>query len=129
MKKLHYLVAAVTALSAHVAMAQAPVSTGAPVGTATKVAAPTQPAGNGTSSEARQKTAENTPQCVHIINECKQLGFIPGQYKVDNGLWKDCFDPVVSGKGNATRDGKPVTVTVSQSDVHACHKALAATKG
>jgi hypothetical protein len=128
MKKLHYLVAAITALSAQVAMAQATVGTAAPAGTATKVAAPTQPAGNSTSSEARQKTAENTPQCVHIINECKQLGFIPGQYKVDNGLWKDCFDPVLSGKGNATRDGKPVTVPVNQSDVKACHKALAASK-
>jgi len=64
--------------------------------------------------------AEQNPACQKIINECKNLGFIPGQWKKDNGLWKDCFDPVVKGGGSATRDGKPLSVPVSSSDVQAC---------
>jgi hypothetical protein len=63
---------------------------------------------------------ERNPACQRIINECKNLGFIPGQWKKDNGLWKDCFDPVVKGNGGATRDGKPISVPVSSSDVQAC---------
>jgi hypothetical protein len=63
---------------------------------------------------------EQNPACQRIINECKNLGFIPGQWKKDNGLWKDCFDPVVKGGGSATRDGKPIRVPVSPGDVQAC---------
>ena len=49
----------------------------------------------------------HTPACQSIIAECKSLGFIVGQAKEDNGLWKDCFGPVVKGGGTPTRDGKP----------------------
>jgi hypothetical protein len=66
---------------------------------------------------------ENNPACERIISECKKLGFIQGQWKKDNGLWKDCFDPVVKGGGSPTRDGKPINVPVSQSDVQACRAA------
>lgn len=76
------------------------------------------------SSKSGQKTAiESNPACERIINECKKLGFIPGQYKKDNGLWKDCFDPVVKGGGSPTRDGKSISVPVSPSDVQACRAA------
>lgn len=64
--------------------------------------------------------AAHNPACQRIIGECKKLGFIDGQWKKDNGLWKDCFDPVVKGGGSATRDGKSITVPVSASDVQAC---------
>jgi hypothetical protein len=64
--------------------------------------------------------AEQNPACQRIINECRNLGFIVGQWKKDNGLWKDCFDPVVKGGGSATRDGKPISVPVSASDVQSC---------
>jgi hypothetical protein len=63
--------------------------------------------------------AEHNPACQRIISECKKLGFIQGQWKEDNGLWKDCFDPVVKG-GNATRDGKSISVPVNPSDVQSC---------
>jgi hypothetical protein len=64
--------------------------------------------------------AERNPGCQRIIAECKKLGFIPGQWKQDNGLWKDCFDPIVKGNGGATRDGKPISVPVSSSDIQSC---------
>jgi len=65
---------------------------------------------------------ESNPACQRIVAECKKLGYIQGQWKKDNGLWKDCFDPVVKG-GNPTRDGKPMNVPVSSSDVEACRTA------
>lgn len=71
-----------------------------------------------------QNAAESNPACQRILNECKKLGFIQGQWKKDNGLWKDCFDPVVKGGGSPTRDGKPINVPVSQSDVQACRAAV-----
>jgi hypothetical protein len=64
--------------------------------------------------------AEQNPSCQRILTECKNLGFIQGQWKKDNGLWKDCFDPIVKGNGAATRDGKSINVPVSSSDVQAC---------
>jgi hypothetical protein len=64
-----------------------------------------------------QAAAEHNPACQRIISECKRLGFIQGQWKKDNGLWKDCFDPIVRGNGSATRDGKPISVRVSSIDV------------
>jgi len=65
---------------------------------------------------------QNNPSCQKIINECRNLGFIVGEWKQDNGLWKDCFDPVVHG-GQATRDGKPINVPVSAGDIQACRGA------
>lgn len=82
----------------------------------------TKPGKGGVNYAAARKTL----QCQHIITECKNLGFIQGQYKQDNGLWKDCFDPVVMGNGTPTRDGKPISVPVSSSDVQACRSAVAA---
>jgi hypothetical protein len=92
--------------------------------TAQTVAHPTT--GSPTQQTQAAKTAQNhasaeqNPACQRIIAECKKLGFIQGQWKKDNGLWKDCFDPVVKGGGTPTRDGKPITVPVSASDVQAC---------
>jgi len=83
----------------------------------------------GTSQQTQHKSsqnhaaAEHNPACQRIINECKKLGFITGEWKQDNGLWKDCFDPVVKGKGSATRDGKPISVPVSPGDVQACRRS------
>jgi len=70
-------------------------------------------------AQNRNAAAERNPSCQKIIQECKNLGFIVGEWKQDNGLWKDCFDPVVHG-GQATRDGKSISVPVSPSDVQAC---------
>jgi hypothetical protein len=67
--------------------------------------------------------AENNGACQKIIRECKRLGFIQGQWEKDNGLWRDCFDPVVKGGGTPTRDGKPINVPVSPGVVQACRAA------
>ena len=71
--------------------------------------------------------AAGHPACQRIVNECRRLGYIVGQWKEDNGLWRDCFDPVVHG-GTPTRDGHPVQVPVSPQDVQACRNAQARRK-
>src|SRR5580693_6766174 len=88
------------------------------------VTAQTAPSVPGQARGAQNHAAaEQNPACEKIINECKNLGFIQGQWKKDNGLWKDCFDPVVKGGGSATRDGKSISVPVSASDVQSCRAA------
>lgn len=94
-------------------MAQTTTKTAPPPSTGTMQ---TQPSKGAPTHNA----VEGNPACQRIIAECKKLGFIQGQWKKDNGLWKDCFDPVVKGTGSPTRDGKPINVPVSQSDVQAC---------
>ncbi len=71
-----------------------------------------------------RSAAEGHPACQRILNECRRLGFVYGQWKKDNGLYRDCFDPVVNG-GTATREGKPIQVPVSPNDLQACRAARA----
>jgi hypothetical protein len=86
------------------------------------LAAQNQPQIHPAKPTANHAAIENNPSCQRIIQECQKLGFIVGQWKKDNGLWKDCFDPVVKG-GTPSRDGKPIQVPVSSSDIQACRAA------
>ena len=70
--------------------------------------------------------AKQIPSCQNILNECKKIGFIEGQAKEDNGLWKDCFDPLVKGKGTPTRNGQAINVPVNSTDVQTCQAAIVA---
>ncbi len=78
---------------------------------------------NHAAASQSHAAAESNPACQRILTECKKLGYIQGQWKKDNGLWKDCFDPIVKRGGTPTRDGKPMNVPVSSSDVQACRVA------
>jgi hypothetical protein len=121
MTRLHYItatVAAVALLGAKPASAQQPAGVGGEVAQVTHPAPGQAPKGGPNIAVAKQ-----TPACESIITECKNLGFVAGQWKTDNGLWKDCFTPVVRGKP-ATRDGQPVTVAANPSNVQACRAAV-----
>ena len=118
MKTLRYLMSAAMLLGANALVAQTPTPN-----PANSVANGANGAGKNQTSGGEVTIARQTPQCQHIITECKKLGFIVGQYKEDNGLWRDCFNPVVRG-GTPTRDGKPISVPVNPSDVQACKAAL-----
>ncbi|MBV8050713.1 MAG: protein kinase [Acidobacteriaceae bacterium] len=74
-------------------------------------------------SPSMVRSFSQNPGCQKIIAECKKLGYIAGGWKQNNGLWKDCVDPVVKGS-TPTRDGKPMTVPVSPSDVQSCRAAI-----
>lgn len=89
---------------------------------AMQAAAQTPQSAHPQKAAQNRAAVESNPGCQRIIEECQKLGFIVGQWKKDNGLWKDCFDPVVRG-GSPTRDGKPIQVPVSSSDVQSCRAA------
>ena len=97
------------------AMAQATARPAAPAATSQ---APTKGA---TSTKTARNEPPRYPACRQIYDECQKLGFIVGEAKQDNGLWKDCFDPVANG-GQATRDGKPIQVPVSPKTVQECRE-------
>jgi hypothetical protein len=82
----------------------------------------------GGAHSGQMQKAEGNPACQKILAECKNLGYIDGQWKKDNGLWKDCFDPVVHG-GQPTRDGKQEHVPVSPAEVQQCRSAVGNGKG
>jgi len=109
MKTLRFLLAASMLLGAHAVMAQAPTPANAK---------PHKGQSNGEIA-----TAKNSVPCQHIITECKKLGFVAGQYQEDNGLWKDCFNPVVKG-GQPTRENQKINVPVNPQDVQACRAAV-----
>jgi hypothetical protein len=91
-----------------------------PTGATAQQAAPSKGA---TATKAGQNAAETNPACQRIVAECKKLGFIVGEWKEDNGLWADCFYPVIDGK-NSTRKGRSINVPVSPSDLQACRAAV-----
>lgn len=35
--------------------------------------------------------------CKQIAEICKNAGFIPGDWKKGDGLWRDCVDPIMQG--------------------------------
>lgn len=89
--------------------------------------ATTSPSGVGMQGQSPRPVqphanVQRNPGCQRILAECQRLGFVYGQWKKDNGLYKDCFDPVVRG-GTATRDGRPISVPVSSSDIQSCRAA------
>ncbi len=79
--------------------------------------------GQSGSGNQGQTGGQHNGACERILAECRKVGFIKGQWKEDNGLYRDCFDPLVKGTGTTTRDGKPISVPVSQADVSACRAA------
>jgi len=103
----------ITAVTASIALAQ--VTPRASVG---GVAPQSEPSTAGHQHAA----AEHNGACQRILAECRRQGFIKGQWEKDNGLWRDCFDPVMKG-GEPTQNGHPVHVAVSPSDIQECRTA------
>lgn len=95
-------------------------ATGAYAQTSVPVPTPSQPSGK--SGGHHGHALENNPSCENIITACKNAGFIVGQWKKDNGEYKDCVDPILGGKP-VTQDGKQINVSVNQNDVKNCRKA------
>jgi hypothetical protein len=94
------------------------VSGAAMAQTASGTGAPAAGAHNGKADHHAH--AEKNASCRHIKEECQRLGFRQGRWKEDEGLWKDCFDPVVKGTGQPTKDGHPVNVPVSAQEIQEC---------
>ncbi|HTQ72691.1 MAG TPA: hypothetical protein VMI74_00255 [Burkholderiales bacterium] len=67
-----------------------------------------------------QKTPNEPPgPCKEIANACRNAGFIKGDWKKGDGLWRDCVDPIMQGKSTAPGATKPLP-QVDPSLVSAC---------
>jgi len=47
-------------------------------------------------------------ECQEIAEACKKAGFIKGDWKKGDGLWRDCVNPIVQGKANVPGATKPL---------------------
>ena len=57
--------------------------------------------------------------CKEIADACRGAGFIKGDWKKGDGLWRDCVDPIMQGKSSAPGGTKPLP-QVNASLVSAC---------
>ena len=46
--------------------------------------------------------------CKAIEQACKNAGFIQGDWKKGDGLWRDCVDPIMQGQTNVPGATKPL---------------------
>ena len=46
--------------------------------------------------------------CKQVEQACKNAGFIPGDWKKGDGLWRDCVDPLMQGQTNVPGATKPL---------------------
>ena len=56
-----------------------------------------------------QKSDHDAPnECKQIAEACRQAGFIKGDWKKGDGLWRDCVNPIVQGKTSVPGATKPL---------------------
>jgi hypothetical protein len=60
-----------------------------------------------------------SPECKKIADACKAAGFVKGDWKKGDGLWRDCVDPIVQGQTTVPGATKPLP-TVDAAVVTAC---------
>ena len=63
--------------------------------------------------------AQAPAPCKQIAEACKTAGFVKGDWKNGDGLWRDCVDPIVQGQTTVPGGTKPLP-TVDQTVVAAC---------
>ena len=57
--------------------------------------------------------------CQQIAQACQNAGFIKGDWKKGDGLWRDCVDPIVQGVTTVPGATKPLP-SVDPAIVAAC---------
>lgn len=57
--------------------------------------------------------------CKQIAKACQDAGFIKGDWKKGDGLWRDCVDPIIQGQTTAP-GGTKALPTVDPNVVAAC---------
>jgi hypothetical protein len=55
-----------------------------------------------------KKGNEAPSSCQQIAKICQQAGFIKGDWKKGDGLWRDCVDPIMQGKTSVPGATKPL---------------------
>ena len=57
--------------------------------------------------------------CVKIAEACEAAGFIKGDWKKGDGLWRDCVDPIIQGTKNVPGATKPLPI-IDAGTISAC---------
>ena len=52
--------------------------------------------------------------CKKIAAACKTAGFIDGDWKKGDGLWRDCVDPIIQGQTSVPGATKPLPTVDGQ---------------
>jgi hypothetical protein len=56
-----------------------------------------------------KKSDQGAPnECKKIAEACRNAGFIQGDWKKGDGLWRDCVNPIVQGQTNVPGATKPL---------------------
>jgi hypothetical protein len=83
-------------------------------------------------AHAADKTSANHPPgpCKQIAMACENAGFIKGDWKKGDGLWRDCVDPIVQGQTNVLGATKSLPTVDSKliSECKAKHPKFGAGK-
>jgi len=71
-------------------------------------------------ASAQAKAEKGVPgPCKQIAQACQQAGFVKGDFKKGDGLWRDCVDPIMQGQTNVPGATKPLP-TVDANLIAAC---------
>ena len=46
--------------------------------------------------------------CKQVAQACQQAGFVKGDWKKGDGLWRDCVDPIMQGQTSVPGATKPL---------------------
>jgi len=58
---------------------------------------------------AQAKKGDHAPgPCKQVEQACKNAGFIQGDWKKGDGLWRDCVDPIMQGQTSVPGASKPL---------------------
>src|SRR5438128_724492 len=58
---------------------------------------------------AQGKKGDGAPgPCNQIADACRKAGFVKGDWKKGDGLWRDCVDPIMQGKSTVPGATKPL---------------------
>ena len=57
---------------------------------------------------AQGKKGEAPGSCQQIAKACQQAGFVKGDWKKGDGLWRDCVDPIMQGQTSVPGATKPL---------------------
>jgi hypothetical protein len=59
-------------------------------------------------AQSKKSDHDAPDECKRIAEACRQAGFIKGDWKKGDGLWRDCVNPIVQGKTSVPGATKPL---------------------
>jgi hypothetical protein len=70
-------------------------------------------------AQSTTKPSQPPGPCQKVADACKSAGFVKGDWKKGDGLWRDCVDPIMQGQTTVPGGTKPLPA-VDAGLVSAC---------